>query len=83
MTWKHSRKRCEQTRQDDMQTRIEEALANGEITQEHADWLLEGLEKGFLDGPLCWIWQAWIWRTTRNGWSGIPGMEVENHPTDQ
>lgn len=34
----------------DMQTRIEEALANGDISQDQADWLLEGLEKGYLDG---------------------------------
>jgi hypothetical protein len=27
---------------------IQEALDEGEITQDHADWLLEGLEKGFL-----------------------------------
>lgn len=30
--------------------RIEQALSDGTITQEHADWLLEGLEKGFLNG---------------------------------
>ncbi|GAB4422678.1 MAG: hypothetical protein Kow002_12090 [Anaerolineales bacterium] len=30
--------------------RIEQALEDGKITQEHADWLLEGLEKGFLKG---------------------------------
>ena len=28
-----------------------EAKYDGTITQEHADWLLEGLEKGFLGGP--------------------------------
>ena len=27
---------------------IEQAVADGTITQEHADWLLEGLDKGFL-----------------------------------
>lgn len=36
--------------QEDFSSRIESALENGEITQEHADWLLEGLEKGFLKG---------------------------------
>jgi hypothetical protein len=48
-----------QTVQDAMQAartteirdRIQQALDNGTITQEHADWLLEGLEKGFLTGP--------------------------------
>jgi len=40
-----------QTHQEDLNTRIEEALANGDITQEHADWLLDGLDEGFLNGP--------------------------------
>jgi hypothetical protein len=31
--------------------RIQESLDDGTITQEHADWLLEGLDKGFLGGP--------------------------------
>jgi hypothetical protein len=34
-----------------MRERIQQALDAGTITQEHADWLLEGLEKGFIDGP--------------------------------
>ena len=34
-----------------MRQRIEQAVADGTMTQEKADWLLEGLEKGFLDGP--------------------------------
>jgi hypothetical protein len=34
-----------------LRTRIEQAVADGTITQKKADWLLEGLEKGFLDGP--------------------------------
>ncbi|MFZ5909643.1 MAG: hypothetical protein ACOYYU_06480 [Chloroflexota bacterium] len=38
-------------RAESMRERIAQALADGTITQEHADWLLEGLEKGFLDGP--------------------------------
>lgn len=35
----------------ELRTRIEQALADGTMSQEKADWLLEGLEKGFLDGP--------------------------------
>jgi hypothetical protein len=35
----------------EMRTRIEAGLADGTISQEKADWLLEGLGKGFLDGP--------------------------------
>jgi hypothetical protein len=34
-----------------MRERIQQALDDGTITQEHADWLLEGLEKGFIGGP--------------------------------
>lgn len=37
--------------EETLRTRIEQALSEGAITQEKADWLLEGLEKGFLDGP--------------------------------
>jgi hypothetical protein len=36
---------------EEMRTRIEAGLADGTISQEKADWLLEGLDKGFLDGP--------------------------------
>ena len=38
-------------REEAVRTRIEQAVADGTISQEKADWLLEGLEKGFLDGP--------------------------------
>ena len=33
-----------------MRDRIQQALDDGTITQAHADWLLEGLEKGFVGG---------------------------------
>jgi hypothetical protein len=35
----------------EMRARIEAGVADGTISQEKADWLLEGLDKGFLDGP--------------------------------
>ena len=35
-------------RETAMRTMIDQALQDGDITQEHADWLLEGLDKGFL-----------------------------------
>lgn len=35
----------------EMRTRIEQAVTDGTITQENADWLLEGLDKGFIGGP--------------------------------
>ena len=38
-------------RTTEMRDRIQQALEDGTITQEHADWLLEGLEKGFIGGP--------------------------------
>jgi hypothetical protein len=34
-----------------MRERIQQALDAGTITQEHADWLLEGLDKGFIGAP--------------------------------
>jgi hypothetical protein len=37
-------------RETSLRERIQQALDDGAITQEHADWLLEGLEKGFLGG---------------------------------
>ncbi len=38
-------------RTDDMRIQIKQAVTDGKITQAKADWLLEGLDKGFLDGP--------------------------------
>jgi uncharacterized protein (DUF433 family) len=38
-------------RDTEMRERIQQALDDGTITQENADWLLEGLNKGFLGGP--------------------------------
>jgi len=37
-------------RAEETRTRIEAGVADGTISQEKADWLLEGLDKGFLDG---------------------------------
>lgn len=38
-------------RQESLRERIREALEDDEISQDQADWLLEGLEKGYLNGP--------------------------------
>ena len=38
-------------RETEMRDRISQAVTDGTFTQEHADWLLEGLDKGFLNGP--------------------------------
>jgi hypothetical protein len=35
---------------ESFRTRIQQAVTDGTITQEHADWLLEGLDKGFIGG---------------------------------
>ena len=35
----------------EMRTRIQQAVTDGTITQENADWLLEGLDKGFIGIP--------------------------------
>ena len=37
--------------EDEMREKIEEALAAGDISQDQADWLLEGLDKGYIPGP--------------------------------
>lgn len=41
----------EALREERMRERIAQAVEDGTMTQEKADWLLEGLDKGFLDGP--------------------------------
>lgn len=38
-------------RAESVRERIEQGLEDGSLTQDQADWLLEGLEKGYLDGP--------------------------------
>jgi hypothetical protein len=35
----------------EMRERIQQAVEDGTITQENADWLLEGLDKGFIGVP--------------------------------
>ena len=36
---------------EEMRTQIAQSVSDGTMTQEKADWLLEGLDKGFLNGP--------------------------------
>ena len=38
-------------RTDEIRQQINQAVTDGKMTREKADWLLEGLDKGFLDGP--------------------------------
>jgi uncharacterized membrane protein len=35
----------------EMRTRIQQAVTDGTITQANADWLLEGLDKGYIGAP--------------------------------
>ncbi len=37
-------------RKDQMRTQINQAVTDGKMSQDKANWLLEGLDKGFLDG---------------------------------
>ena len=37
-------------REESMRERIAQAVENGTMSQDKAEWLLEGLDKGFLDG---------------------------------
>ncbi len=42
----------QEQQQAEFRTRIQQAVTDGTMTQEKADWLLEGLDKGFIgDGP--------------------------------
>ena len=41
----------QEARAAQMRERIQQAVDDGTITQAHADWLLEGLEQGFIGGP--------------------------------
>jgi hypothetical protein len=38
-------------RQTELRDRINQAVTDGTMTQDKANWLLEGLDKGYLDGP--------------------------------
>lgn len=69
-------------RLEDMETRIEEALAEGEISQDQADWLLEGLEKGYLDGPFFRMGGRGGGRPGF-GEEGMPGMRGMKSSPDQ
>ena len=69
-----------QTRQTNLETKIEEAFANGEITQDQADWLLEGLEKGFLDGPFIGFGGRGSGSRPDMDGAGMPGMRGGKPP---
>lgn len=68
----------QEVRQETMQTRIQEALENGELTKEHASWLLEGLKKGFLGNAELFLGRGpagdcnWIPRNGFHNPNGLP-----------
>jgi len=72
-----------QTKQVDLETKIEEAFANGDITQEHADWLLEGLDKGFLDSPFIEFGGRGSDRRPDMDGAGMPGVRGGKPSSDQ
>jgi hypothetical protein len=41
----------EEAQMEAVRQRIQQAVDNGNLEQDHADWLLEGLDKGYLGGP--------------------------------
>jgi ABC-type sugar transport system substrate-binding protein len=49
--WQTVQDAMQAARDQEMRARIETGLADGTLSQEKADWLLEGLDQGFLDGP--------------------------------
>ncbi|MCJ7717958.1 MAG: hypothetical protein MUO54_15760, partial [Anaerolineales bacterium] len=63
-------------REENLRTRIEQALAGGDISLEQADWLLEGLEKGFLNGPFGMFGG----QAKPDGAAQRPGMHGEGRP---
>ena len=77
------REEMRQTKQVDLKTKIEEALDNGDITQDHADWLLEGLDKGFLNNPFAGFGgRGSSGRPDMDG-VGMPGMRGGKPSSDQ
>jgi len=77
------REEMRQTRQSNLETRIEEALANGEISQDQADWLMEGLEKGFLDGPFIGLGGRRPGSQPDLDGAGMPGIRGGKSARDQ
>jgi uncharacterized membrane protein len=44
-------KALQTVRHEEMRAQITQAVTDGTISPDKADWLLEGLDKGYLDGP--------------------------------
>jgi hypothetical protein len=61
------------TRERSMRDRIAQAVEDGKITQEQADWLLQGIEKGFV--PRGW---GRMGRMGGDGWRGFGRMRMQS-----
>ena len=77
------REEMRQTKQVDLETKIEEALANEDITQDHANWLLEGLDKGFLDSPFVGLGGRGSGGRPDMDGAGMPDMRGGKPSSDQ
>lgn len=67
--------------QEEMRTQIKQAVTDGKITQAKADWLLEGLDKGYLDdGP---GFGPGFGGHHGHGFGGGPGQAPSTQPTQQ
>lgn len=63
---------------EEMRTQIDQAVTDGKITQDNANWLLEGLDKGYLDGP-----GFGFGGPRGHGGFGGPGQTPSAQPTQQ
>jgi len=77
------REEMRQTKQVDLETKIEEALTNEDITQDHANWLLEGLDKGFLDSPFVGLGGRGSGGRPDMDGAGMPDMRGGKPSSDQ
>lgn len=62
---------------EEMRAQIEQAVTDGMLTQDKADWLLEGLDKGYLDGP------GFGFGFGRGGPGGMGQLPADNPPAGQ
>jgi hypothetical protein len=60
-------------RAESMREHIAQAVEDGAMSQDKADWLLEGLDKGFLDGPDFRLGRGFGGRPEK----GVPPVQTE------
>jgi hypothetical protein len=59
---------CQQAQKD----AINQAVKDGKITQANADWLIEGIDKGFIGARADWVWASA--KMGGRGMMGHPGF---------